>query len=198
MHHTRYRLVPLKHGNLLLLLLLPGGNDVVDEVAAGAVASVQHMLSSVVRLLEEDGQTSWHHKGFRCAACCTSTTAPPALQPALSACCVPPSSWFVLSTSMCVPCQARRQSLPVCVPPCCIRYVYCDEALNAVKGTPAGTKGLSKDTQQLSCSVAQDAEHAAAEWPLGEGAEMVRRGTTVQQLHDNDVWTTGGLLAGGK
>lgn len=56
------------------------------------------------------------------------------------------------------------------------RYVYHDEALNAVKGTPAGIKALSKDTQQLACGAMQDAEHAAAQWPLGEGAEMVRGG----------------------
>lgn len=57
------------------------------------------------------------------------------------------------------------------------RYVYYDEVLNAVKGTPAGTKGLSKDTQQLARGAAQDAEHAASEWPLEEGAEMVRCST---------------------
>ena len=61
----RRRLVPFKHGKLVVLLLLPGGNDVVDEVAAGAVASVQHMLGSVARLLEEEGHGQWHHKGFR-------------------------------------------------------------------------------------------------------------------------------------
>lgn len=53
------------------------------------------------------------------------------------------------------------------------RYVYYDEALNAVKGTPAGIKSLSKDTQQLACGAAQDAELSAEQWPLEQGAEMV-------------------------
>lgn len=66
--------MPFRLNQLLVLLLFPGGNEVVDEIAAGVVAAMQHMMSSVERLLEEERLGDWHNKGFRCVVgvllCC--------------------------------------------------------------------------------------------------------------------------------
>lgn len=159
----RHRLVPLCINQLLVLLLFPGGNEVVDEVAAGVVAAMQHMLTSVEGLLEEERLGGWHHKGFRYVV-------------GMDCVCVCDYVYVVV----CGVVSAYSTSL--------YRYMYYDHALNAVKATPTTVKALSKDTQALTVSAMRDAHHVAEQWHTGVSTEMVRvEGRRVAMVYGQQV-----------